>query len=81
MVWSASSNGQIVGWDPVTLTTKKEVRMLGWALYTGLNNNMVCVHVRVLSLNLKSGVLVTSCPIFMPPSLGLAFKSDGICKW
>ena len=22
---------QIVGWDPVTLTTKKEVRMLGWA--------------------------------------------------
>lgn len=25
-VWSASSDGQIVGWDPVTLTTKKEVR-------------------------------------------------------
>ena len=24
-MWSASSNGQIVGWDPVTLTTKKEV--------------------------------------------------------
>ena len=25
-MWSASSNGQIVGWDPVTLTAKKEVR-------------------------------------------------------
>lgn len=25
-VWSASSNGQIIGWDPVTLTAKKEVR-------------------------------------------------------
>ena len=28
-VWSASSNGQIVGWDPVTLTAKKEVSSKG----------------------------------------------------
>lgn len=26
-VWSASSNGQIVGWDPVTLTAKKELQV------------------------------------------------------
>ena len=25
-VWSASLDGQIVGWDPVTLTAKKEVK-------------------------------------------------------
>ncbi|XP_068694496.1 DENN domain-containing protein 3-like [Montipora foliosa] len=26
-VWSASSNGQIVGWDPMTLTAKKEIQV------------------------------------------------------
>ena len=25
-MWSASLDGQIVGWDPVTLTAKKEVK-------------------------------------------------------
>ena len=28
----------------MTLTTKKEVRMLGWALHSGLNNNIFCTY-------------------------------------
>ena len=38
-MWSASSNGQIVGWDPVTLTAKKEVTINSITVY------LLCISV------------------------------------
>lgn len=42
-VWSASSNGQIVGWDPVTLTPKKEVIISNPDKHSPFKLNLDCM--------------------------------------
>lgn len=42
-MWSASSNGQIVGWDPVTLTPKKEVIISNPDKHSPFKLNLDCM--------------------------------------